>query len=211
MARKAHFGYYVRGQFVHAGSELDQQLREETHPSDSKSARKRASDHLQELGEQLIQLPASRRDILPVPDDLMRALREAPRISDFEGQRRHRQYIGKLMRKLDDEAVEHIQSALQAASQGSAAEAAALHHLEHWRERLLSDDGAQTDWLSQHPGTDVQRLRALVRQARKDAQPHPAGEAPRHGKAYRELFQLLRQAQPAAPETAAPIDPQASS
>jgi len=39
--------------------------------------------------------------------------------------------------------------------------------------------------------TDSQQLRALVRQARKDAQPEKRGAAPRHGRAYREIFQLV--------------------
>ena len=45
------------------------------------------------------------------------------------------------------------------------------------------------------PETDVQPLRALIRQARKDAQgvAERPGEAQRHGKAYREIFQLLRE------------------
>ena len=46
------------------------------------------------------------------------------------------------------------------------------------------------------PETDVQPLRALIRQARKDAQgvTERPGEAQRHGKAYREIFQLVRAA-----------------
>ena len=47
-------------------------------------------------------------------------------------------------------------------------------------------------------GTDAQQLRALIRQARKDA-PAPDkaavshGLAPRQGRAYREIFQLVRE------------------
>ena len=47
-----------------------------------------------------------------------------------------------------------------------------------------------------HPQTDTQQLRALIRQARKDVQPDresiSKGLAPRHGRAYREIFQLVR-------------------
>lgn len=54
--------------------------------------------------------------------------------------------------------------------------------------------------MTEHPDTDTQQLRALIRQARKDAKPEKPGEAPRHGKSYREIFQLVRQAlMPAAP------------
>jgi ribosome-associated protein len=36
-------------------------------------------------------------------------------------------------------------------------------------------------------------LRALIRQARKDIQPEKPGEAARHGKSYREIFQLVKE------------------
>jgi ribosome-associated protein len=41
--------------------------------------------------------------------------------------------------------------------------------------------------------TDSQQLRALIRQARKDAKPEKPGEALRHGRAYRDIFQIVRQ------------------
>ena len=46
--------------------------------------------------------------------------------------------------------------------------------------------------VSIQPATDAQQLRALVRQARKDIKAGPPGEAPRQGKAYREVFQIVR-------------------
>ena len=89
-------------------------------------------------------------------------------------------------------------AALQAQHQGSARETLALHRAEQWRERLITQDDAIGDWLRAFPGTDGQQLRALVRQARKDAPPPDKtavsqGLAPRHGRAYREVFQLVRE------------------
>jgi ribosome-associated protein len=46
--------------------------------------------------------------------------------------------------------------------------------------------------MSSNPLTDSQQLRALIRQARKDAKPERPGEALRHGRAYRDIFQLVR-------------------
>jgi len=48
-------------------------------------------------------------------------------------------------------------------------------------------------WLKLSPGTDSQQLRALVRQARKDAKPEKPGAGVRHGRAYRDIFQLVRE------------------
>jgi ribosome-associated protein len=46
-----------------------------------------------------------------------------------------------------------------------------------------------TRWMAEYPQTDVQQLRNIVRQARKDA---AAAPEQRSGKAFRELFQLLK-------------------
>ena len=72
------------------------------------------------------------------------------------------------------------------------------------RDRLIADDNALTRWLEQDPAADVQHLRALIRQARKDAQAitERPGEALRHGKAYREIFQIVRTALTPADESA---------
>ncbi|MCD8514585.1 MAG: DUF615 domain-containing protein, partial [Burkholderiaceae bacterium] len=109
---------------------------------------------------------------------------------------RQMQFIGKLMRKLDDDTVTAIEAALEVQHQGSAADTLRLHQAEQWRDRLIADDKALQDWLALDPDADLQHLRSLIRQARKDAQDKASaerpGEAQRHGKSYRELFQIVR-------------------
>jgi len=201
MPRKPQKGYYVKGRFVAEGSELDLQLKAELKGTTeaSRTDRKRESDELQDLGKELLTLRADLRARLALPDKLQDALAEAQRITDFEGKRRQMQFVGKLMRKLGDEAVAAVRAALDEQKNGSAAEKLALHQAEHWRNRLIADDGALQPWLAEYPATDVQQLRALIRQARKDAPTaHQAtvaeaqGQAPRKSRAYRELFQLVR-------------------
>ena len=56
-------------------------------------------------------------------------------------------------------------------------------------------EGLPKEWLAAHPESDVQHLRSLVRSARKDVnQANPEGIAPRHGRAYRDLFQSIKAA-----------------
>jgi hypothetical protein len=91
-----------------------------------------------------------------------------------------------------------VRDALETQRNGSAQQTLALHMAEKWRDDLIADDAALPLWLQAHPATDVQQLRALIRQARKDA-PADAdaisrGLAPRKGRAYREIFQLVRAA-----------------
>ena len=200
MSRKPKKGYYVQGQFVAEGSELDQQLQRELHPDGpSKTALKAQSAELQDLGEQLLGLRADLLEPLGLPERLLEALQALRRISDFEGRRRQGQYVGKLMRQLPGEAIAAIRAALHDQHQGAARDTLRLHAAEHWRERLMDDDAAAGAWVTQFPATDVQQLRALVRQARKDApsadaarQAQATGQAPRQGRAYRELFQLVQ-------------------
>ena len=202
MSRKPTKGYYVKGHFVAEGSELDLELKRELKGSNSASRTdlKRESFELQKLGEDLLQL---RQDAMQqlvaqqhVPELLFEAIRDAKKITNFEGLRRQMQYVGKLMRKLDASQVQAIRDALDVQHNGSAEETLALHMSEHWRDRLLKDDQALADWLIAHPDTDSQQLRALIRQARKDGLPDKSavsqGAFPRQGRAYRDIFKLVR-------------------
>ena len=201
MSRKPKKGYFVKGQFVAEGSELDLQLKAELKGTQdaSRTELKRESDELQELGKELLTLRTDLFNRLGLPDKLAEALAEAKRITNFEGKRRQMQFVGKLMRKLEPEQVQDVRDALEEQRSGSAKEKLALHQAEQWRDRLIAEDGAQAEWIAQYPGTDIQQLRALIRQARKDAPgAHAAaiaesqGQAPRKGRAYRELFALVR-------------------
>lgn len=196
MARKLKKGYFVRGQFIAEGSELDLEYKRELKGTDepTRTDLKKESTELQKLGEDLLNLAADPMARLALPDRLVEAVVEAKRITNFEGKRRQMQFIGKLMRQLPPEQHEAIRAALYAQHTPSREETARLHHTEKWRDQLLANDDAVGQWLNLHPATDSQQLRSLVRQARKDAKPEKPGEAPRHGRAYREIFQLVREA-----------------
>ena len=195
MSRKPKKGYFVRGQFVAEGSELDLEFKRELKGTDeaTRTDLKRASTELQKLGEDLLTLRTDLMARLDLSEKLVDAVAEAKRITNFEGKRRQMQYIGKLMRGLDDEQLGAVHAALNEQLNGSAEDNLRLHQAESWRERMVADDEAVGEWIAQFPGTDIQQLRSLVRQARKDAVPEKPGEAQRHGKAYREIFQLLRE------------------
>ena len=182
---KAIKGYWSNGRFV----KPEEIALEEVGPP-SKTQLKAEADEKQALGEALLTLRADLMARLDLPDKLRDAIADAKKITNFEGRRRQMQFIGKLMRPLDPEP---IREAINEQLNGSADLTLALHLAEQWRDKLIADDAALGTWLEEHPGTDSQQLRALVRQARKDAKPEKPGEAPRHGKSYREIFQLVRQ------------------
>lgn len=173
-----------RGAVGFQSSEFEQQ-----YDRPSKSQLKRESTALQKLGETLVNAARDRVKRIPMPEDVQEAILICQQISDHEGRRRQLQYVGKKMRTLTEEEVSVIQIAVDGWRGTSRAEAAALHAIERQRERLLEDDGAITDLRARHPDLDVQHLRTLVRNARKEqAEKKPP-------KAYREIFQLLKSLQ----------------
>ncbi|HEY1393313.1 MAG TPA: ribosome biogenesis factor YjgA [Methylibium sp.] len=158
----------------------------------SKTQLKKTMHELQELGEALLTLPDERLERIPMPDTLREAVQALKRTRSHEGRRRQLQYVGKLMRGAD---VAPIREAVAAFRLGGAQATLALHQAERWRSELIADDAALTRWMDAYPQTDVQALRSLIRAARKDA---PTGSAEpsageRKGRAYREIFQFIRQ------------------
>lgn len=158
----------------------------------SKTQRKQEMAALQQLGEDLLRLNPAQLARIDLPDSLRDALREANRITAHEGRRRQIQYIGRLMRQVDPDP---IRRAMADATGESRAAVSLMHRCERLRDRLLDDDTALTEFLSDHPGADVQHLRALIRAARRE---HAVQAAPRHARElYRWLHETLQpQAEP---------------
>jgi ribosome-associated protein len=166
----------------------------------SKSELKRQSNELQKLGEQLIDAPRDRVKRVPMPENVRDAILMCQTITNHEGRRRQLQYVGKMMRTLDEEEVGIIQRTIESWKGASKAETASLHALERRRDKLLADDKALTQLLEEHPHLDVQHLRTLIRNARKEqAENKPP-------KAYREIFQILKDLAKPAKSAAAASD-----
>ncbi len=150
---------------------------------------------LQALGAALVDLPEAAVAAIAMPEKLAAAVREARRITSHEGRRRQLQYVGKLMRDVD---AEPIRRALAERAGQSAQARAQQLTLERWRTRLIEDEGALTAFAEAHPGADLQALRALIRNARKEI---AESKPPR---AQRELFRMIRELEARA--NAAPGD-----
>ena len=160
----------------------------------SRNELKKQMQDLQELGEAVASLPVDRLDKLKLDERLRDAIDELRRTKSFEGKRRQIQYIGKLMKH---ENPEPLREAVASYRVGSATDTLALHQAEYWRDQLLAGDDALADWVKEHPATDVQQLRSLVRAARKEKL--EPGE--RRGRAFRDLFKLVKEQMHAASAT----------
>ena len=176
-----------RGIDVHYGDAETETADDAGSGRPSKTQAKQKSHSLQVLGEALAELSADALKAIDMPEGLRDAIEQYRRTKSHEGRRRQLQYVGKLMRGADEDV---LREAVAAATLGTAQNALALHEAENWRAELIAHDDAMTRWLNEHPQTDAQALRSLVRQARKDA----VGLTPeaRQPRSFRDLFQYIK-------------------
>jgi ribosome-associated protein len=150
----------------------------------SKSQKKRDMDALQDLGKTLTEFSPARLKKVPMSENLREALVEMARITANGARARQLQYIGRLMRNED---AEPIRAGLAALTGKSHVETARMHRMEALRERFLEDETMLTEIGNLYPAADLHRLRQLRRNAIKErAENKPP-------KAYREIFQILRE------------------
>lgn len=151
----------------------------------SKSQVKRELHALQELGERLTTLKADMLARLPLTDALRKALEEAPRHTAHAARKRHIQFIGKLLRDQDLDAInvllEQIDSSTRQYNER-------FHALERWRDRLIGEgDQALEGFFELYPEADRQHLRGLIRHAQHEAAHNKAPTA------ARKIFKYIRE------------------
>lgn len=150
----------------------------------SKSQVKRELHALQDLGERLTSLKPELIERLPLTDALRKALQDAPKHKAHIARKRHLQYIGKLMRDQDIDAIialiDQVDSSTREYNER-------FHALERWRDRLVEGrDDTLEAFITEYPETDRQHLRALVRQAQQEAAQNKPPAA------SRKIFKYLR-------------------
>lgn len=151
----------------------------------SKTQRKQAMHALQKMGEQLVALNHQQLEKLDLPQTLLDAILHARQINKFGARQRQMQYIGKLMRTIE---VASIQEKLDIWKQASLNQSVEMHQIERWRERILSDAQAITEFAGTYPNADIQQIRLLVRNINKER------EFNKPPKSYRLLFKALQNA-----------------
>ncbi len=151
----------------------------------SKTEVKRQMHALQELGAKLTKLNKEQLDKLDLGDSLRNAIDEFHRIKSNGAQKRHLQYIGKIMRTEDADEIEHAIGLFEA---GHQAHTQAFHKLERWRDRLINDGNqALQEYVEEYPNADIQHIRQLIRNAQKELKLNKPPAA------SRKLFKYLRE------------------
>lgn len=158
----------------------------------SKTKRKKQMHDLQDFGELLFELPPATLAKLPLDDRTAQAVGDWKKMKSWEAKRRHVQYIGRLLREGNGEEVRDAYTALTDPTR--------LVRLERLRDRLLAEEQALQELIAAHPDVDVQHLRQLVRNARRErddlAKAQEAGVPPGNqpkSPNYQKLFQLLKE------------------
>ena len=158
-------------------------MQDETDELTSKTRKKKDMLALQDLGVQLVGLNEQQLEAMRLPESLLDAVQEARRLTRHEARRRQLQYIGRLMRDID---AAPIRDRLEQWLGQGREHTAKLRALERWRDELLAGDPALARFMQEYPGADSQKLRSLIRNARRE---QSASLPPKN---YRELFRVLR-------------------
>ncbi|TNE72142.1 MAG: DUF615 domain-containing protein [Gammaproteobacteria bacterium] len=167
-------------------SDQEHDIYDEEEFGKSKSQLKREMQALQDLGKHMLDLSDDQLATLPISDTLRAAIVESRRIRQNEAKRRHLQYIGKVIRQEDD--LDAIQRAIDAFDAGSEEHTRRHHLAERWRDRMVAEgDSAVGEFIGYCPDADIQHLRNLARNARKDQEKQKnTGQA-------RKLFRYIRE------------------
>jgi ribosome-associated protein len=151
----------------------------------SKSQRKREAHELLSLAKKLVSMPEATLNDMPLDDDLRDEVNFARNIRAHGAKKRQLMTVGKMLRKRDNEA---LVEAISNIDQQNRKVNARFHLIEAWRDRLLENgDEALSELFEKCPGINLQTLRQLIRNAKKEA---AQGKPPT---AARKLFKLLRQ------------------
>jgi ribosome-associated protein len=160
----------------------DTELPEQQGPS--KSAVKREMLALQRLGQRLMESGPRLWEQLELSAALRDALEESRRLKGNAAVRRHVRRLGKLLREGD---VDQVKILFDRIDNAHSQDRDRFHRLERWRDRLVGEgDAALEALLAVCPGADRQRLRQMIRTARKELE---AGKPPA---ASRKLFKYIR-------------------
>lgn len=165
----------------------DDQFEEDEDFGPSRSEQRREALGVLALALAVVQESDARLQQIPMDEDLRALVLSTKRVTSQIARKRAVQYLAKMMRREDDEALQAIRAALDHDKVESRREAALLHRVEYWRDRLVAlGDEALSELLLEYPAGDRQQLRQLARNAHQEKQKNK----PPH--ASRELFRELR-------------------
>lgn len=140
------------------------------------------------MGETMSKLSTAHLDSLELPENIHKAVREVAGMPHTGARKRLLKYIAGQLHKID---VSPYQEKLDRI-QNKSSHAIREHHLaEQWRDKLIQEgNNALTDLFDEHPGADLQHIRQLLRNIKKETE---TGKPPKSSRLlYRYLKTLFR-------------------
>ena len=128
----------------------------------SKSQLKRESHEIQNLGKRLAALSNEQLNNIPLDEPVKEAIALAHKIQNKRSAlKRHYQFLGKLLRARDTEAIFAALEKLENANKGQIQR---HHRAEHWRDEIIGRGiEAVEEYLTERVDADRQKLRQLWR------------------------------------------------
>lgn len=136
------------------------------------------------LGETMSKLSAAHLNSLELSENIHKAVKEVADMPHTGARKRLLKYIAGQLHKID---VTPIQENL-ARIQNKSAHSVREHHLsEHWRDKLINEGNeAVTELFDEQPDADLQQIRQLLRNIKKETE---TGKPP---KSSRLLYRYLK-------------------
>lgn len=149
----------------------------------NKTILKQENLELQAFILELSAMPNEARDALPIDEDCQHILGKIARLAPSTARKRELRYATKFFVDWTPEKIQEYKTATLLATKRQIGQEKVV---EKWRERLLSDNDALTEFVAEHVGINVQQFRQLVRNAKKEAASGKSGAASSN------LFKFLR-------------------
>ena len=149
----------------------------------SKTELKKDSKKIQALGLYISRMGTDEIKRFNFPENIQQAINDLKAIKSNSAKKRQVQYLGKLLRRIDLSKAYIVIEQLRTNSQK---EIKLDHYIEKWRERLISDKEAVTEFISLYSSSKNQTIRQLVQNSIKEK------ELNKSAKSYRQLFQTIK-------------------
>lgn len=132
----------------------------------SRTQVKKEVEELQKLGERLISLSKAQLLSIDIPQELIDTVLLSKSITTNKAKRRQKQYIGALMREID---TDPILKALRNLDNGLPLGNSNSSEVKDLLKKLIDGDDSSIERIvEKNPKADRQKLRQLVRNARKE-------------------------------------------
>ena len=132
----------------------------------NKSQQKRDVQALLTLTKEILELSLNTWGELQLPVEIINELQFLKDMTQDSAKKRQMKRVAKLLRDVDIDAAKEV---VAASSKELLTTNTSFHLIESWRDRLLAETGdVLTDFLTQYPGVDVQKLNQLIRNAKNE-------------------------------------------